>query len=99
MGKTLIRFKALRPSASVVHISPPTLQHHMTGRLLLEPPTSFRDPDPDSQDPHVFRPPGSKSISQRCGSGSGSVRHLHARVSDPDPNPDPHPDPHGSALI
>jgi hypothetical protein len=28
--------------------------------------------DPDPQDPHVFGPPGSGSISQRYGSGSGS---------------------------
>ena len=28
--------------------------------------------DPDSQDPHVFGPPGSGSICQRYGSGSGS---------------------------
>jgi len=27
--------------------------------------------DPDPQDPHVFGPPGSGSISQRNGSGSG----------------------------
>jgi hypothetical protein len=26
-------------------------------------------------DPHVFGPPGSGSISQRCGSGSGSFHH------------------------
>ena len=31
---------------------------------------SVGDPDPDPQDPHVFGPPGSGSISQRCGSGS-----------------------------
>jgi hypothetical protein len=30
------------------------------------------DPEPDPQDPHVFQPPRSGSISQRCGSGSGS---------------------------
>ncbi len=28
--------------------------------------------DPDPQDPHVFGPPGSGSISQMYGSGSGS---------------------------
>jgi hypothetical protein len=28
------------------------------------------EPDPDQQDPHVFGPPGSGSISQRYGSGS-----------------------------
>jgi hypothetical protein len=33
-------------------------------------------PDPDPQDTHVFGPPGSGSISQRCGSGSGSVPFL-----------------------
>jgi hypothetical protein len=31
-----------------------------------------QEPDPDPHDPHVFGPPGSGSISQRCGSGSGS---------------------------
>jgi hypothetical protein len=29
---------------------------------------SVGEPDPDPQDPHVFGPPGSGSISQRCGS-------------------------------
>jgi hypothetical protein len=33
-------------------------------------------PDPD---PHVFGPPGSVSICQRYGSGSGSFRH-HAKI-------------------
>jgi len=35
---------------------------------------SVGDPelDLDSQDPHVFGPPGSGSISRRYGSGSGS---------------------------
>jgi hypothetical protein len=32
--------------------------------------------DPDPQDPHVFGPPGTGSISQRCGSGSGSLPFL-----------------------
>jgi hypothetical protein len=32
--------------------------------------------DPDPQDPHVFGPPGSGSISQRYGSGSGSFFFL-----------------------
>ncbi len=36
--------------------------------------TSVWDPDP--QDPHVFRPPGSGSISQKYGSGSGSFSFL-----------------------
>ncbi len=44
--------------------------------LRLEAPgiltASVGDPDPDTQDPHVFGPPGSGSISQRCGSCSGS---------------------------
>jgi len=34
------------------------------------------DPDPDPQDPHVFGPPGSRSISQRYGSGTGSFIFL-----------------------
>jgi hypothetical protein len=34
--------------------------------------TSVRDPDSDPQDPHVFGTPGSGSINQRYGSGSGS---------------------------
>jgi hypothetical protein len=33
---------------------------------------SVADPDLDLPDPHVFGPPGSGSISQRYGSGSGS---------------------------
>ncbi len=32
--------------------------------------------DPDSQDPHVFGPPGSGSIRQRNGSGSRSFAFL-----------------------
>jgi hypothetical protein len=39
--------------------------------------TSVEDPDPS--DPHVFGPPGSGSISQRYGSGSGSFYH-HAKI-------------------
>ncbi len=39
-----------------------------------KPKTSVGDPDPepDPQDPHVFGPPGSGSISRMYGSGSGS---------------------------
>jgi hypothetical protein len=33
--------------------------------------------DPDPPDPHVFGPPGSGSISQRYGSGSGSGSFYH----------------------
>ncbi len=36
---------------------------------------SVGDPDPEP-DPPVFRPPGSRSISQRYGSGSGSFPFL-----------------------
>ncbi len=36
-------------------------------------------PDPDPPDPHVHGPPGSGSISQRYGSGSGSFYH-HAKI-------------------
>ncbi len=32
--------------------------------------------DPDSPDPHVFGPPGSGSIIQRYGSGSGSFSNY-----------------------
>jgi hypothetical protein len=32
-------------------------------------------PDPDPSDPYVFGPPGSGSISQMYGSGSGSFCH------------------------
>jgi hypothetical protein len=32
-------------------------------------------PDPDPPDTHGFGPPGSGSISQRCGSGFGSSHH------------------------
>ncbi len=35
--------------------------------------------DPDPPDPHVFKPPGSGSTSQRYGSGSGSFYH-HAKI-------------------
>ncbi len=40
---------------------------------------SVADPhsDPDPPDPHVFGPPGSGSISQRYGSGSGSGSFYH----------------------
>jgi hypothetical protein len=37
---------------------------------------SIGDPDPDPQDPHVFGPRGSGSISQRHGSGSESFPFL-----------------------
>ena len=39
--------------------------------------SSVADPNPnlDSPDPHVFGPPGSGSISQRYGPGSGSFYH------------------------
>jgi hypothetical protein len=36
---------------------------------------SVSDPDPDPQDPYVFWPPGSGSISQRYESGSESFYH------------------------
>ncbi len=44
----------------------------MSHQLLHK--TSAADPDPD---PHVFGPPGSGSISQRYGSGSGSESFYH----------------------
>ncbi len=37
--------------------------------------SSVTDPNPDPPDPHVFGPPGSRSTSQRYGSGSGSFCH------------------------
>ncbi len=40
--------------------------------LLDNSSTVLRNPDQDPQDPHVFGPPGSGSISQRYGSESGS---------------------------
>jgi hypothetical protein len=42
------------------------------------PKTSVADPNPD---PHVFGPPGSGFISQRYGSGSGSIYHQAEIVS------------------
>jgi hypothetical protein len=42
-------------------------------RLKLDKEPVLRDPDPD---PNVFWPPGSVSISQRHGSGSGSFPFL-----------------------
>ncbi len=51
------------PSQGVVNVV--TLSHPGLLHLL-----SVGDPDP--QDPHVFGPPGSRSISQSYGSGSGS---------------------------
>jgi hypothetical protein len=51
------------------------------GRLVGERETalgdSVMDPDPE---PHVFGPPGSGSISQRYGSGSGSLPFSHKCV-------------------
>ncbi len=38
------------------------------------------NPDPDPPDPHVFGPPGSGSISQWYGSGSGSFLLSHAKI-------------------
>ncbi len=43
---------------------------------------SVADPDPDPPDPHVFGPPGSRSISQKYGSGSG----FGCGSPDPDPS-------------
>ncbi len=40
---------------------------------------SVADPDPDSSYLYVFGPPGSGSISQRCGSGSGSF-YYRAKI-------------------
>ncbi len=37
------------------------------------------NPDPDPPDQNVFGPPGSGSISQRYGSGSGSF-YYHAKI-------------------
>jgi hypothetical protein len=37
--------------------------------------------DPDTSDPYVFRPPESRSVSQRYGSGSGSFHHQEKIVS------------------
>jgi hypothetical protein len=47
--------------------------------------TSVADPNPDPPDPHVFGTPGSGSISQRYGSGFGSVSgsvsfYHHAKI-------------------
>ncbi len=39
--------------------------------------------DPDTQDPHVFGSPGSRSISQRYRSGSGSFPFLINALSGP----------------
>jgi hypothetical protein len=46
--------------------------HHSSSALR----TIVGDPEPDPQDPHVFVPPGSRSISQRHGSSSGSFFFL-----------------------
>jgi hypothetical protein len=35
-----------------------------------------QNPDPEGPDPNIFGPPGSGSISQRYGSGSGSFCHA-----------------------
>jgi hypothetical protein len=45
--------------------------------MLLQAKTSVGDPDPDPQDQHVFGPPGSgsRSTSQRYGSGSFPFSH------------------------
>jgi hypothetical protein len=59
--------------------------------------TSFANPgsNPDPPDPHVLRPSGSGSISQRHGSGSGSFYHAkivneeNSRIGIQDPDPDP----------
>ncbi len=48
----------------------PRLWLHNTVRNLC---SSVGDPEPD---PHVFGPPGSGSISQRYGSGSGTFPFL-----------------------
>ncbi len=52
-----------------------------TATVLWNTATSVADPDPnpDPPDPYVFGPPGSGSISQRYGAGSGSFYH-HAKI-------------------
>ncbi len=56
--------RGVSPSSSPTSSSKP-------GESLI-PITSVRDPEPDPN-PHVFGPPGSRSISQRYGSSSGSA--------------------------
>ncbi len=46
------------------------------GRVLQSVGYPDPEPDPDPQDSRVFGPPGSGSISQRYGSGSGSFPFL-----------------------
>jgi hypothetical protein len=63
------------------------LNNNVPGIVLLQRETSdsfwifnsVADPNSDPPDPHDFGPPGSGSISQRYGSGSGSFYH-HAKV-------------------
>jgi len=54
---------------------PPAL--HIQPRPSGRPPGSVADPNPDPPDPRVFGPPGSGSISQRYGPGSGSGFFYH----------------------
>ncbi len=62
--------------------SPPTHTPHLRNPsqplfcLLFLVLCSVADPDPNP-DPHVFGPPGSGSISQRYGSGSGAGPFYH----------------------
>jgi hypothetical protein len=60
---------------STFRLQPPLLPAQTNGKnsfYIIIPTLSVGDPDPEPQDPHVFVPPRSGSISQRCGSGSGS---------------------------
>jgi hypothetical protein len=55
-----------------VHLSRGRAQHPLSGQHTLDHYTvhiSIGDQDPVRQDPHVFGPPGSGSISQRYGFG------------------------------
>ncbi len=67
MEETVIRLRE-RQQETLENISKViTFLGILVGRL------SVADPNPDPPGPRVFGPPGSGSISQRYGSGSGSV--------------------------
>ncbi len=69
-----MRIHIISKMAGLQYMHTKTEQKWKENPLFL---TSVADPDPP--DPHVFGPPGSGSISQRYGSGSGSFYHPAVR--------------------
>jgi hypothetical protein len=82
-GSSINLFRGYHPLCSLDASCPPASSGSRTSTYLcvlhVILPSSVADPDPnpDPPDPRVFWPPGSRSISQRYGSGYGSGSFYH----------------------